>query len=124
MLRILNLTNYFVIGLPILLAASSLVYDGTIIWALLLTALTGAYQVFVGILLFIKQPSNKQLQIYLGTTVLYFVSAYYFIEIKEILYIWYVTPVILAVYFSFILFQEVQKEIEEKQTEININSAE
>lgn len=104
--------NLFAITLPFLILAAYPVYeDIAVIYALYSTMITGAIQVLLGLILFIRQHGNKFIIGYLTAVALFF--ALWFINVNAF-YSEYMTylllpiPLILAIYFTFLIYKKIE----------------
>ncbi|MXO05915.1 hypothetical protein [Flavobacterium sp. HBTb2-11-1] len=115
-MKILNLVNIFLVGIPIILTALGLITqqsNGNLIgYALLFVMLTSLFQVIIGILLLLNHPTDKMLRFY-NCGVLLFVFCWIcnvnikYFQILE--YLQYALPPILAIYFSAIIYKKANR---------------
>lgn len=98
--------NYFFVGFPLALGCLGLIDGKFLFYGLLFTILTGAFQVVTGIGLFLKNPHEILIQIYLLTVIIYFM--FWFFVNNSILgvlfeYVLFGIPILLAIFFTVIL---------------------
>ena len=113
-MKILKHINTLAIGLPITLLLIGLIVNDPgqnfIGYALFSTMLTGLIQVLLGLFLLYKNSKNKHLRIYILSVILFFLLWYinsllnYFNIITFILFL---IPLILAAYFSLIIYKKL-----------------
>ena len=65
--------NFFAIGVPIVLALLSIKDGDFAAEALVSTMMTGALQVLIALILFVRNPDDKRLYIYFSITILFFI---------------------------------------------------
>ena len=102
--------NLFAIAIPLLILVTYPIYkEGSLLFALLSTMITGFIQVIIGLKLLFDEPTNRHNQIYIGTTIAFFTL--WFINTKigyndVITYILLPIPVILAIYLSILIYKK------------------
>jgi len=108
-MKIIKYLNTFALGLPIIITFLGLIdgnYYGT---ALVSTMLTGFIQVVLSLLLLSYNPSNKYLQIYIITVILFFtlwyLNANYFYS-DILTFLLFPIPLLLAIYLSIIIYKK------------------
>lgn len=105
-MKALCILNYFIVGIPPAMILAGFLWEETFIYyGLWLTLLTGAYQVVLGIGMFIDSFfEHRLIRIYLIGVVLFFLL--WFINEWEWLL---VMPPALAIYMTVILFIETKR---------------
>lgn len=113
-MKTLKYLNTFAISLPIaLLIIGTIINDAAGNWigfALFSTMLTGLIQVLLGLFLLIKNLKNKHLRTYIISVILFFLLWYINAEINYlniITFILFPIPLILATYFSLIIYKKL-----------------
>lgn len=106
--------NYFFVGFPLVLGGIGLIDGKFLFYGLLFTILTGAFQLFTGIGLFLKNPNEILIQRYLLTVILYFIFLFFldhsiFGALFE--YVLFGIPTLLAFYFTIILHYKSTNKI-------------
>jgi hypothetical protein len=108
-MKAINFTNYFFVGFPILLCGLGLLDMSFLFFGLLFTILTGTFQVLTGISIFLKNPRDVWIQMYLLAVILYF-SFWHFLNFTifgiSFEYALFAIPIILAIYFTIILHRK------------------
>jgi hypothetical protein len=110
-MKYLKSLNYFFVGTPIILTIIGLLSGGElehlIIFGLMFTMATGAFQLLAGISLAIIYPKATAWHYYLAGVVLFFSSWFIIVQTNTlnevIIGILLATPVLLACYFTIIL---------------------
>jgi|GEM_PF-2987035 len=105
-MKALYILNYFIVDIPPAMMLAGYLFEETLIYyGLWLTLLTGAFQVVVGIGMFIDSFfEHRLIQIYLAGVTLFFL--FWFITEWEWLL---VMPPALAIYMTVILYIEAKK---------------
>lgn len=106
-MKALNTMNYFMMGIPLGLILTGLVCEETLLYyGLWFTLLTGAFQVVVGIGMFIDSfCKHRFILIYLVAVAIFFLLLF------NTYWKWLaIIPPILAIYMTIILFIETKKE--------------
>jgi len=98
--------NYTALAFPVFFGLAGLYSEEHFIYALLFTAIAGAVQVILAVIMLFKYP-GKLLYIYSTATFLYFL--FYMITKSEEIYMLMIPPM-LAIFFTVIIFIERQKE--------------
>lgn len=101
-MKTLKYINAFALSLPFLLGLLGFVDNVFWFFALLSTMVTGFLQMLVALLLLFWIPKNIHLYIYFFFTILFFVLWLGF----EIEYWLFVLPALLAIYLTYILFNQ------------------
>lgn len=105
--------NYFAVGLPLAICLISIFNSEIFMIALLAAIITGALQIIIALILLYINPKNIHLYIYFLATILFFTP--YWIDLKHVFIeksafiIWGIIPVLLAIYLTYILYNESQK---------------
>lgn len=99
--------NYFAIGVPILLALASIKDDDFWQEALVSTMLTGALQVLIALILFLRNPNDKRLYIYFAITTVFFILWLGFEINDDILFS---LPPALALFLTYIVITTYRKQ--------------
>lgn len=109
----INYLNYFAVGLPLLILITYPVFkEGSLVFALLSTILTGLIQVILGIKMLFDEPKDKNLKIYITTVIVFFISWSITARIENnefIKYLLFSIPPILAIYLSIIIYKKVKQ---------------
>ena len=105
-MKALSILNYFIVGIPPAMILMGYLCEETLIYyGLWLTLLTGAFQVVVGIGMFIDSFfKHRLIQIYLIGVALFFLL-WFITEWKWLL----ILPPMLAIYMTVILYIEAKK---------------
>jgi hypothetical protein len=101
--------NTFAIALPFAIVILYPIFEGALVFAALSTMVTGFIQFSLGVKMLVDNPKNKDLQIYMSGVVVFFGLWYVnnLIGYKDFLtYILFPIPLILAIYFSLIMYQK------------------
>lgn len=111
-MKLIYRINIFAIGLPILLGLIGIFFDIFLFYALISLMLTGLIQVLLGVYLFVNNPKDTNLKIYLGTVMAYF-SSWFFIENSDLdlgnfTFIFFTIPALLAIYLTVIIFKKMK----------------
>ncbi len=101
--------NTFAVGLPlIILITYPFFKEGSLLFALLSTMITGLIQFCLGLSLLFEMPDNSKFQIYIVAVfaffTLWFITAQTGYE-DIISYILFSIPVILAIYLSILIYK-------------------
>jgi hypothetical protein len=101
--------NTFAVGLPIaILITYPFFKEGSLLFALLSTMVTGFIQFCLGLILLFETPNNSKFQIYIASVlvffVLWFITAQTGYE-KITSYILISIPVLLAIYLSILIYK-------------------
>lgn len=105
-MKALNKINYFMVGFPLAMALGGLLFEEYLwMYGLLFTAVTGVFQVTVGICMFIRSGCrNTYLASYLAAVAAFFLLW----EVTD--WEWMmVLPPVLAMYMSALLYLEAEK---------------
>lgn len=107
-MKITYYVNLFAIGLPIILGLLGFIDKDFFLQALISTILTGCIQIIIGFSMFIQNPKNKYILIYLLGVILYFAVIIFNINsfnttIVDI--IKFGLPPILAIYLTIIIYK-------------------
>jgi len=108
-MKIIKILNHIAIGTPLVLAFAGIFDYVLIIWAIWSLVLTGAIQVFIGLYLVYKHPQNKLILCYITAVVIFFGLWYLntnIIHSETLGYCLYVTPLILCIYLSYIVYSK------------------
>jgi len=101
-MKTLKYVNAFALGLPLILVLIGFADNDLWFFALLSTMVTGFLQVLVALILLFWIPRSIHLYIYFFFTILFFVLWLGF----EIEYWLFVLPALLAIYLTYILFNQ------------------
>lgn len=112
-MKTLNKINYYVVGIPVTMCLIGYLFKNILgmllFFGALFTMITGAYQLIIGIYLFLKDKQNINLQVYLISVILFFSFWYWNTHVKYVeamTYILIIIPVILCIFFSNILYKK------------------
>ena len=108
-MKTIKILNTFAVGLPLLLAIISLIVNELLIIAAYSTMITGAIQLLLGLFLFMKEPRNKYLILYLLVVIAFFSLWYYNVSISYCDYLGYILfpiPLLLAIYLSILIYKK------------------
>jgi len=105
-MKIRSIINYIVLVIPLFLAIIGLQDEQFYIYALSFTAVTGGIQVLLALTMLFKYPGNL-LYIYFGVTVFFFLI--WMVLGSDHSYIFALPPA-LALFLTYIIFIESQKE--------------
>lgn len=110
----LNYLNYFFVGTPLaLILVGYISNDGAgdlMGIGLLLSMLTGIFQVIVGFKMLMEEPKSKALQIYIISVIVFFLILFIspILNNDRLFYILIPVPPILAIYFSVLIYTKQQ----------------
>lgn len=115
-MRTIKYLNTFAIGLPLILLVVGIAINDTsgnyIAYALYSTIIIGLIQVISGIIIFIKEPKNKKIIIYLSIVFIFFLLWYLNVKIiysDYLTYFLFPIPLLLAIYLSIIIYTKKEK---------------
>ncbi|MGJ8592511.1 MAG: hypothetical protein ACSHXF_08180 [Aquaticitalea sp.] len=112
-MRIAHHLNLFAVGLPVMLCLLGILDEQFLFYGLISTMLTGFIQVIIGIKLFLDEPKNKCLQIYLISVAVFFFLWVVFANaqnyFKPLIYILLAMPPTLAIYLTIIIIKKLKK---------------
>lgn len=115
-MKAINFMNYFFISIPILLISLGLIMNqsnGNLVgYGLLFLIPTGLFQLIFGIKMLIDEPHDKNLQFYIKGVALFFILLLInalIIYNNFISYILYSMPLLLATYFSIIIYKKANQ---------------
>ena len=115
-MKTMKYLNTFAVVLPLILLVVGISINDSagnyIAYALYSTIITGFIQVVLGIILFIKEPKNKNIVIYLLIVFIFFLLWYFnvkFIYSDYLTYFLFPIPFLLATYLSIIIYTKKDK---------------
>ena len=109
-MKILKHINTIAIIIPFILLLIATIEEIFIYIAAYSTMLTGLIQVLLGLFLLYKHPKNKHLRIYIIAVILFFLLWFINAQINYlniITFILFPIPLILATYFSLIIYKKL-----------------
>ncbi|MDI1318300.1 hypothetical protein [Flavobacterium sp.] len=112
-MKTVKILNAIAISLPIVLGFIGIgINDSTgnyFAYALYSTMLTGFIQVLLGIFLLYNDPKNIAIQLYIATTLLFFLTWYLEVELFHtdiLVYILVPIPLLLALFLSIVIYKK------------------
>ena len=109
-MKIIKHFNTIAMAIPLLILITYPFFkEGSLLFALLSTMITGFMQVIIGLKLLFDEPNDRHIQIYIGATIAFFTLWFFNAQIgynDMITYILLPIPLLLAIYLSILIYKE------------------